>query len=137
MPVYEFRCQNCQSRVGIQLSYAEYGVKKVACPNCGSDKLNRLIGRVRIAKSEDRRMDDMSDPSFLGDVDENDRDQRQGPELQVVPGPKDVEVVEREQHADDGYRDADDELRRDPKSLTGVHRATPLSHVHAFLSRPC
>ena len=72
MPVYEFRCQNCQSRVGIQLSYAEYGVKKVACPNCGSNKLNRLIGRVRIAKSEDRRMDDMSDPSFLGDVDEND-----------------------------------------------------------------
>jgi len=72
MPVYEFRCQNCQNRVGIQLSYAEYGVKKVKCPICGSPKLNRLIGRVRIAKSEDRRMDDMSDPSFLGDMDEND-----------------------------------------------------------------
>ena len=72
MPVYEFRCQNCHNRVGIQLSYAEYGVKKVTCPNCGSDQLNRLIGRVRIAKSEDRRMDAMSDPSFLGDMDEND-----------------------------------------------------------------
>lgn len=72
MPVYEFRCQNCHNRVGIQLSYAEYGVKAVACPVCGSDKLTRLIGRVRIAKSEDRRLDDMSDPSFMGDVDEND-----------------------------------------------------------------
>src|SRR5258706_13984267 len=72
MPVYEFRCQNCHNRVGIQLSYAEYGVKAVTCPVCGSHKLTRLIGRVRIAKSEDRRMDDLSDPSFMGDVDEND-----------------------------------------------------------------
>jgi putative FmdB family regulatory protein len=72
MPVYEFRCQNCRNRVGIQMSYAEYGVKAVACPVCGSTQLSRLIGRVRIAKSEDRRMDDLSDPSFLGDMDEND-----------------------------------------------------------------
>jgi putative FmdB family regulatory protein len=72
MPVYEFRCQSCHNKVGISLSYAEYGVKKVTCPLCGSKELSRLIGRIRIAKSEDRRMDDMSDPSFMGDVDEND-----------------------------------------------------------------
>jgi len=72
MPVYEFRCQSCHNRVGIQLSYAEYGVKAITCPVCGSSELTRLIGRIRIAKSEDRRMDDMSDTSFLGDVDEND-----------------------------------------------------------------
>ena len=72
MPIYEFRCQNCHNRVGIQMSYAEYGSKAVACPVCGSVKLSRLIGRVRIAKSEDRRMDDLSDPAFLGDMDEND-----------------------------------------------------------------
>lgn len=72
MPLYEFRCQNCRNRVSIQLSYAEYGVKAVSCPICGSSALTRLIGRVRIAKSEDRHLDDMSDPSFLGDVDEND-----------------------------------------------------------------
>ncbi len=42
MPVYEFRCQNCHNRVGIQLSYAEYGVKAVACPVCGSDRLTRI-----------------------------------------------------------------------------------------------
>jgi putative FmdB family regulatory protein len=72
MPVYEFRCQSCQNKVGIPLSYAEYGVKKVVCPVCGGKQLTRLIGRIRVAKSEDRRMDDMSDPSFLGDMDEND-----------------------------------------------------------------
>jgi len=72
MPLYDYRCQNCKNRVSIRQSYAEYGVKAVTCPVCGSQKLSRLINKVRIAKSEDRRMDDMSDPSFLGDVDEND-----------------------------------------------------------------
>jgi putative FmdB family regulatory protein len=72
MPLYEFRCQNCHNRVSLQLSYAEYGVKAVTCPVCGSTALKRLIGRVRMAKSEDRRLDDMSDPAFLGDVDEED-----------------------------------------------------------------
>jgi putative FmdB family regulatory protein len=72
MPLYDFRCQDCQNRVSVRLSYAEYGVKPVTCPVCGSAALTRLIGRVRIAKGEDRRMEDMSDPSFFGDVDEND-----------------------------------------------------------------
>jgi putative FmdB family regulatory protein len=72
MPLYDYHCQACQNRVSLRLSYAEYGVKKVACPVCGSKDLKRLIGRVRVAKSEDRRLDDMSDPSFFGDVDEND-----------------------------------------------------------------
>ena len=72
MPLYDYRCNNCNNRVGIRQSYAEYGVKPVTCPVCGSQALTRLIGRVRIAKSEDRRLDDMSDPSFFGDMDEND-----------------------------------------------------------------
>lgn len=72
MPLYDYRCQACHNRVSIQQSYAEYGRTPVNCPVCGSSKLTRIIGRVRIAKSEDRRLDDMSDPSFLGDVDEND-----------------------------------------------------------------
>lgn len=72
MPIYEYRCQSCQNRVGIRMSFAEYGKKKVACPLCGGKDLRRVISRVRVAKSEDRRLDDMSDPSVFGDVDEND-----------------------------------------------------------------
>jgi putative FmdB family regulatory protein len=72
MPNYDYRCLDCQTRSSIFQSYADYGVKPVKCPACGSSNLKRLIGRVRIAKSEDRRLDDMSDPSFFGDVDEND-----------------------------------------------------------------
>ena len=72
MPVYEFRCQSCQNRVGLRLSYAEYGVKKPVCPVCGGRELKRVIGRVRVAKSEDQRLDALSDPSAFGDLDEND-----------------------------------------------------------------
>lgn len=72
MPNYDYRCQSCKNRVTVYQSYADYGVKPVACPLCGSNQLTRVIGRVRIAKSEDRRLEDMSDPSFMGDVDEND-----------------------------------------------------------------
>jgi putative FmdB family regulatory protein len=72
MPVYDYLCQSCKNRVGIRQSYAEYGVKKVVCPLCGSKDLKRLINRVRVAKSEDQRLEEMSDPSMFGDVDEND-----------------------------------------------------------------
>ncbi len=72
MPFYDYRCGACRNRVTIQQSYADYGARPVTCPVCGSQDLKRIIGRVRIAKSEDRRLDDMADPSFLGDVDEND-----------------------------------------------------------------
>jgi putative FmdB family regulatory protein len=72
MPHYDYFCPTCQKRVSIFQSYKEYGVKPVACPECKGKKLKRLINRVRVMKSEDQRMDAMSDPSFLGDVDEND-----------------------------------------------------------------
>ena len=72
MPIYEYFCQACQKRVTVQMSYADYGVKKTVCPECGSQQLKRLIGRIRVAKSEDQRLESMSDPSFLSGVDEND-----------------------------------------------------------------
>ena len=72
MPTYEYQCQSCHNRVSLYLSYAEYGVKAVTCPVCGGKRLNRLIGRVRVAKSDDQRLEAMSDPSRLGGVDEND-----------------------------------------------------------------
>jgi putative FmdB family regulatory protein len=72
MPTYDYVCAVCQKRVSIFQTYADYGVKPVVCPICQGKRLKRLINKVRIAKSEDRRLEDMSDPSFLGDVDEND-----------------------------------------------------------------
>jgi putative FmdB family regulatory protein len=72
MPLYDYRCLNCKQKVSVRLSYAEYDTAKPKCPECGSDKLQRAIGRVRIAKSEDARMESLADPSNFGDLDEND-----------------------------------------------------------------
>jgi putative FmdB family regulatory protein len=72
MPKYDYRCRQCGRRASIYQTYEEYGEVEVECPHCGSSDLQRLINRVRIAKSEDSRLDDLSDPSAWGDLDEND-----------------------------------------------------------------
>lgn len=72
MPTYEFRCLSCGKRVSLYLTYEEYGVKDVSCPHCESEELQRLITRVRFARSEESRMDSLSDPAQWGDLDESD-----------------------------------------------------------------
>ena len=72
MPTYDYLCPACHNRVSLQMTYAEYGVKETICPVCGGKALKRLISRVRIAKSEDQRLEAASDPSFMSGVDEND-----------------------------------------------------------------
>ena len=72
MPTYEYRCQDCRKRVSIYQTYEEYGRAAVSCPKCGSANLQRLISRVRFARSEDTRLDSVADPSDWGNVDEED-----------------------------------------------------------------
>ena len=107
MPRYDYRCQSCKKRSVIFQTYAEYGREKVKCPHCGSAELQRLIGRVRIARSEESRLDELSDPSDWGDVDENDPRsmarmmRKMGSELgEDMPGEFD-EVVDRLEAGED------------------------------------
>jgi putative FmdB family regulatory protein len=72
MPTYDYRCEACGKRASIVQSYEEYGVTSVECPHCGSTELTRLINRVRFARSEESRLDSLSDPSSWSDFDEND-----------------------------------------------------------------
>jgi putative FmdB family regulatory protein len=65
MPSYDYVCQNCQQRFEVFMSYSEYGAKPVKCVHCGSDKVRRRMTKVRIAKSEDTRMESMMDESAL------------------------------------------------------------------------
>ena len=101
MPFYDYRCRNCGKRSLIYQSYAEYGVKAVACPHCASPDLERIIGRVRMAKSEESRLDDLADPTEWGDFDENDPRsmakmmKRMGGELGEDLPPEYGEVVDR------------------------------------------
>ena len=61
MPTYDFICNNCNQRFDIFLTFAEYGKKTVTCAHCGSKNVRRRMTKVRIAKSEESRMDSMAD----------------------------------------------------------------------------
>ena len=65
MPTYDYVCLNCKERFDVFMSYSEYGKKPVHCVHCGSDQVRRRMTRVRIAKSEDARMEGMVDESAL------------------------------------------------------------------------
>ncbi len=65
MPTYDFVCENCQQRFDVFMSYSEYGKLPVKCTHCGSDRVRRRMTRVRIAKSEESRMENMADESSL------------------------------------------------------------------------
>jgi putative FmdB family regulatory protein len=61
MPTYDFICNACEKRFDVFLTFSEYGKKPVHCEHCGSDKVRRRMTKVRIAKSDDSRMDSMAD----------------------------------------------------------------------------
>jgi len=73
LPIYEYRCQDCKRRVSIfwrTFSDAESGAP--VCPRCGGTDLTRLVSRVRVLRSEESRIDDVSDFGDLPDFDESD-----------------------------------------------------------------
>lgn len=61
MPTYDFLCNNCNQRFDVFMTFAEYGKKTVTCAHCGSKDVRRRMTKVRIAKSEESRMDSMAD----------------------------------------------------------------------------
>ncbi|OGO69989.1 MAG: hypothetical protein A2Z49_02790 [Chloroflexi bacterium RBG_19FT_COMBO_56_12] len=73
MPFYQYRCLNCKKRFEIFLSYSDYGQKPVNCPHCASDQVQRRIGRIRVARSEDSRLDDLPDPGNLEGLEDDPR----------------------------------------------------------------
>jgi putative FmdB family regulatory protein len=71
MPTYDFVCLNCGQRFDIFLTYSEYGSTKVRCAHCGSHNVRRRMTKVRLAKSEDSRMESLADDTALDGL-END-----------------------------------------------------------------
>lgn len=100
MPNYQYRCLNCKKRFEVYLSYKEYGKKSVHCPHCASGQVQRRIERVRIAKSEESRMDAITDLSDLEGIENNPRAlgrmmRKMGNEMGEEVGPEFDEVVDR------------------------------------------
>lgn len=73
MPIYEYLCHDCRRRVSLLWrSFAEAQNREPICPRCGGHHLTRLISPVAVLRSEESRLDDLADPTALGDLDEND-----------------------------------------------------------------
>lgn len=104
MPLYDYICLDCHQRFDVFMTYAEYGTRPVTCPHCKSENARRHVPRVRMAKSEESRMDsltsDFSDPSALAGL-ENDPKalgrmmRKMGSELGEEMPPEFGEVVDR------------------------------------------
>ena len=107
MPTYDYRCEDCRKRSSIYQTYEQYGVEPVRCRHCGSKHLKRIIGRVRFARSEDSRWDDLSDPSSWDNIDEEDPRamarmmRRMGQELGEDIPPEFDEIVDRLEAGED------------------------------------
>lgn len=71
MPTYDFLCLQCGKRFDVFMTYSEYGVKPVACVHCGSTRVRRRMTRVRIARSEESRLEDLADPSALDGLEDD------------------------------------------------------------------
>jgi putative FmdB family regulatory protein len=100
MPTYQYRCLSCKRRFEIFMTYNEYGQKSVSCPFCTSNQVQRRIGRIRFARSEDSRLDDLSDSADLEGLEDDPRAmarmmRKMGREMGEDLGPEFHEVVDR------------------------------------------
>jgi putative FmdB family regulatory protein len=113
MPTYTYRCLDCQRHFEIFLTYAEYDQTTVHCPHCNSKNVDRRIEKIRIAKSEESRLEDIADPSQLEGIEEDPvamgrMMRRMGEELGEEVGPEFDEVVSRLEKGEDPEKIARD-----------------------------
>lgn len=71
MPIYEYRCSECSGRFQ-KLVMGFSDPPGLVCPRCGSAQIGRLISRFATIKSEEARMEALTDPSAFAGLDEND-----------------------------------------------------------------
>jgi putative FmdB family regulatory protein len=100
MPNYEYRCLGCNRRFEVYLSYSEYGKQKLSCPHCSSEQIQRRIGRVRFARSEESRLENLADPANLAGLEDDPKAlasmmRQMSSEMGEDLGPEFDEVVDR------------------------------------------
>ncbi len=100
MPIYEFRCTNCNHKFEIFLTYQEYGINIVNCPSCGQSDTERIIKPIRVARSDENRFDELADPEKLAALDDDPQTlgkvmRQMSQELGEEMGPEFDEVVDR------------------------------------------
>lgn len=71
MPIYEYRCADCRKKTTVVTLSVSAAIDPV-CSHCGGRNLTKLVSRVAIKKSEESRLEGLTDPSSLAGLDEND-----------------------------------------------------------------
>jgi putative FmdB family regulatory protein len=73
MPIYEYYCGDCRKRVNVFFrTMSEASDEAARCPNCQGAHLRRLVSRVAVLKSEESRMENLSDPSMMAGLENED-----------------------------------------------------------------
>jgi len=112
MPIYEYECDKCHRRTSVLTMRVNEKVDAV-CKHCGSSKLSRLMSRFAMPRSEEDRMDALSDPSTFGDFDESDPKsvakvmRKLGKEMGDDLGGEDIDqAIDEIERGDDGGGDS-------------------------------
>ena len=71
MPLYEYRCLDCRKRSTV-LVLRLANQAQAACSHCASARVERILSRFASPKSEEARLEALTDPSNLAGFDEND-----------------------------------------------------------------
>ncbi|MFZ5885706.1 MAG: FmdB family zinc ribbon protein [Chloroflexota bacterium] len=120
MPAYDFICNDCNQRFEVFMTFAEYGKKTVKCTLCGSKNVRRRMTKVRIAKSDESRMESMADDfSGFEGLEEDPRAmgrmmRKLGKEMGEELPPEFDEVVERLEKGQ-----SPEEIEKEVPSLSG------------------
>ena len=71
MPIYEYRCVDCGRYQSVLVrTYAD--PTDLTCSRCHSAKLRKLVSRFAVLHSDESRLEQLADPTSLGDLDEDD-----------------------------------------------------------------
>ena len=106
MPIYEFRCRGCGRKVTVLTLRVSERVD-ATCEHCGGKKLDRLMSRFSLGRSDDQRMDDLADDASSGDVDDSNPKsvarwmRKMGDELGPDAGEDFDELVDEVERGDD------------------------------------
>lgn len=69
MPIYEYRCAGCKKVFSFLVGVVADSGEPV-CPRCGGTDLIKLISRIARVKSKDAALEDLADPSAIGDLED-------------------------------------------------------------------